>query len=123
MVYTQFIDGAFTTGSNRESWINYNPANNNPLGAVCQANDQDIDAAVNSSEKAFQIWKTKTGAERGRVLLKAAEILRSRLEKMALLETQDVGKPISESLAVDVSSAADALEYFGGMAATIHGEY
>ncbi len=123
MVYTQFIDGALTTSSNRESWINFNPANNHPLGEVYQANEQDIEAAVNSSEKAFHIWKTKTGAERGRVLLKAAHILRSRLEKIAFLETQDVGKPISESLAVDVSSAADALEYFGGMAAGIHGEF
>src|SRR5690348_18509035 len=120
MVYTQFIDGALTTGSNREAWRNYNPANNNPLGEVYQANDEDIEAAVNSSEKAFHIWKNKTGAERGRVLLNAAQILRSRLEKIALLETQDVGKPISESLAVDISSAADALKYFGGMAAGIH---
>jgi betaine-aldehyde dehydrogenase len=123
MLYTQFIDGALTTSSNRESWINYNPADNTSLGAVYQANDQDIESAVHSSEKAYHIWKTKTGAERGRVLLKAAHILRSRLEKMALLETQDVGKPISESLAVDINSAADALEYFGGMAAGIHGEY
>ncbi len=123
MMYTQFIDGALTSGSNRESWINYNPANNTPLGEVFQANEEDIEAAVDSSEKAFHIWKNKTGAERGRVLLKAAHILRSRLDKIALLETQDVGKPISESLAVDVSSAADALEYFGGMAATIHGDF
>jgi len=122
-MYTQFIDGALTTHSNRESWINYNPANNTPLGEVYQANEQDIEAAVNSSERAFHIWKNKTGAERGRVLTKAAHILRSRLEKIALIETQDVGKPISESLAVDVSSASDAIEYFGGMAATIHGEY
>ena len=76
MVYTQFIDGALTTGSNRESWINYNPANNNPLGEVCQANDQDIEAAVNSSEKAFHIWSTKTGAERGRVLLKSSQYIK-----------------------------------------------
>ena len=79
MLYTQFIDGALTTDSGRESWINYNPGNNNPLGAVYQANDQDIEAAVNSSEKAFHVWKIKTGAERGRVLLNAAQILRSRL--------------------------------------------
>ena len=123
MVYTQFIDGALTTDSNRESWINYNPANNTPLGEVYQANDEDIEAAVHSSEKAFQIWRTKTGAERGRVLTKAAHLLRSRLEDIALVETQDVGKPISESLAVDITSAADALEYFGGMAAGIHGEF
>ncbi|MEO5889160.1 MAG: betaine-aldehyde dehydrogenase [Ferruginibacter sp.] len=123
MEYTQFIDGELTTTSNRESWINYNPADNSPLGEVYQANEEDIEAAVNSSQKAFQIWKTKTGAERGRVLTKAAHILRSRLDGIAFLETQDVGKPISESLAVDVSSAADALEYFGGMAAGIHGEF
>src|SRR5258706_12541618 len=122
-MYSQFINGALTSGSNRESWINYNPANNNSLGEVYQAKDQDIEAAVNSSEKAFHIWKSKTGAERGRVLLKAAHILRSRLEKIAFLETLDVGKPISESLAVDISSAADALEYFGGMAAGIQGEF
>ena len=123
MVYTQFIDGVLTANANGESWINYNPANNNPLGEVCQAGDQDIEAAIHSSEKAFHIWKTKTGAERGRVLIKAAHILRSRLEHIAFLETQDVGKPISESLAVDITSAADALEYFGGMAAGIHGEF
>src|SRR5687767_108508 len=117
MEYTQFIDGALTTSSNKESWINYNPADNNPLGKVFQANDQDIESAVNSSEKAFHIWRAKTGAERGRVLVKAANILRSRLENIAFIETQDVGKPISESLAVDVISAADALEYFGGIAA------
>jgi betaine-aldehyde dehydrogenase len=122
-MYTQFIDGSLTTATNRETWINYNPANNQPLGEVYQANEEDIESAVTSAEQAFYIWKIKTGAERGRVLTKTAEILRSRIEQIALLETQDVGKPIAESLAVDVSSAADALEYFGGMAATIHGEY
>jgi len=123
MVYTQFIDGALTSTANRQSWINYNPATNEPLGEAYHASDEDIEAAVSSSEKAFHIWRNKTGAERGRVLLKTAEILRSRLEQLALIETQDVGKAIAESLAVDVSSAADALEYFGGMAATIHGDY
>ena len=107
MVYTHFIDGALTPGSSTASWINYNPANNHSLGEVVQANDQDIEAAVHSSAKAFHVWKNKTGAERGRVLVKAAHILRSRLQEIALIETNDVGKPISESLAVDVSSAAD----------------
>ena len=67
MVYTQFIDGALSESSGRETWINYNPANNDPLGEVCQANEEDIEAAVHSSEKAFHIWRNKTGAERGRV--------------------------------------------------------
>ncbi len=123
MVYTQYIDGALTPLINRESWTNYNPATNTHIGEVYQANDQDVEAAVLSSEKAFHIWRNKTGAERGRVLIKAAGILRSRLDQLAHIETQDVGKPISESLAVDITSAADALEYFGGIAASIHGEY
>ena len=79
MDYTQFIDGALTTNSNRESWINYNPADNTPLGEVCQANDQDIEAAVNSSEKAFHIWHTKTGAERGRVLSKSSPYIKIQI--------------------------------------------
>jgi betaine-aldehyde dehydrogenase len=123
MLYTQFIDGALASGSERESWINFNPATNQQLGEVFQASDEDIEAAVSSSERAHHIWKAKTGAERGRVLLKVASLLRSRLEKIALSETRDTGKPISESIAVDVSSAADALEYFGGIAAGIHGEF
>ncbi len=123
MVYTQYIDGTLTPHLNRESWTNYNPATNTLIGEVYQANEQDVEAAVLSSEKAFHIWRNKTGAERGRVLIKAAGILRSRLDHLALIETQDVGKPISESLAVDITSAADALEYFGGIAASIHGEY
>src|SRR5688572_7839223 len=123
MVYSQFIDGALMSGSTRESWTNYTPAGNNPLGEVFQANNQDIDAAVNSSERALHNSGAKTAAERGRVLIKAANILRSRSDQLALLETQDVGKPIAESLAVDITSAADALEYFGGMAAGIHGEF
>ena len=105
MEYTQFIDGVLITGSNRESWVNYNPADNEPLGEAYHANEADIEAAVQSSEKAFKVWRTKTGAERGRVLLKTAGILRSRLEQIALIETQDVGKPISESLTVDIGSA------------------
>jgi betaine-aldehyde dehydrogenase len=123
MTHTQFINGELTSCADREKWTNINPADNTALGEVCQANAEDVEAAVNSSARAFQIWHTKTGAERGRVLTKAAEILRSRVEKIALLETQDVGKPIAESLAVDIASAADALEYFGGMAAGIHGEF
>src|ERR1700752_3113679 len=123
MEYTQFIDGALTSGSNRETWVNYKPTTQKKFWKTYIYDNQDIEAAVDSSQKAFDIWKNKTGSERGRVLLKAAHILRSRLEEIALLETQDVGKPISESLTVDVSSAADALEYFGGMAATIHGDF
>ena len=109
MAYTQFINGERTTGNKGETWLNLNPANNEPLGEVYQADADDVETAVHSAEQAFDTWKNKTGAERGRVLTKAAALLRERLETLALEETKDAGKPIAESLAVDVSSAADAL--------------
>jgi betaine-aldehyde dehydrogenase len=61
--------------------------------------------------------------ERGRVLRRAADLLRSRNADLATLETRDTGKPIQETRVVDVQSGADCLEYFGGLAATIAGEH
>jgi betaine-aldehyde dehydrogenase len=118
---TQFINGSFTESIGREIFTTINPANNEVLAEVASASSSDIESAIVSSQKAFLKWKQKTGAERGRMLVQAAQLLRSRCSDLAKLEMQDVGKPISETLAVDVSSAADCLEYFGGLAAGIHG--
>ncbi|MFM8347958.1 MAG: betaine-aldehyde dehydrogenase [Bacteroidota bacterium] len=118
-----FISGAPAAIDGRETFVNIDPATNEAIGTVVQANAADVDAAVDAAQEAFMKWRTFTGAERGRVLMKTAEILRSRLQELALMETTDTGKPLSEALAVDVTSAADALEYFGGMAAGIHGEF
>jgi betaine-aldehyde dehydrogenase len=67
-------------------------------------------------------WAALTGAERGRVLTRAAAILRERNRELSELETLDTGKPLSETLVADAASGADCLEYFGGMAATLTGE-
>ena len=120
-IFTQFIDGSFTESSGRETFTTLNPATNGVLGVVARASESDIESAIASAQKAFSQWRHKTGAERGRVLTQAARILRSRCQDLAHLEMQDVGKPISETLTVDIGSAADALEYFGGLAAGIHG--
>ena len=64
-----------------------------------------------------------TGAERARVLRRAARILRSRNQELAELETRDTGKPIQETRVVDVVSGADCFEYFAGLAQTLSGEH
>jgi betaine-aldehyde dehydrogenase len=64
-----------------------------------------------------------TGTERGRILRRAAEIMRERNHDLSVLETYDTGKPYQETSVVDATSGADALEYFGGMAATLTGEH
>jgi betaine-aldehyde dehydrogenase len=120
-IFTQFIDGSYTESSGREIFTTLNPSTNQVLAEVASASASDIESAITSSHKAYLQWRKKTGAERGRVLVQAAQLLRSKCNDLAHLEMQDVGKPISETLAVDVSSAADALEYFGGLAAGIHG--
>ena len=63
-----------------------------------------------------------SGAERGRILNRAAGLLRDNNEELARLEVLDTGKPIQEAIAVDVLSGADAIEYYAGLAASIHGE-
>ena len=64
-----------------------------------------------------------TGAERGRVLRRAADLLRARNSELAELETRNTGKPIQETRAVDVISGAECLEYYAGLAASLSGEH
>jgi betaine-aldehyde dehydrogenase len=68
-------------------------------------------------------WARTPAAERGRILRRAAQILRSRNDELALLETRDTGKPIQETRAVDVTSGAECLEYFASLAASLAGEH
>jgi betaine-aldehyde dehydrogenase len=63
-----------------------------------------------------------SGAERGRILCKAADLIRARNRELSILETRDTGKPLQETLVADAASGADCLEYFGGIAASIAGE-
>jgi betaine-aldehyde dehydrogenase len=101
----------------------FNPATGELLAVVPVSGPEEVDAAVARASAAQTVWAAMTGTERGRVLRRAADILRSRNDELARLETQDTGKPIQETQVVDVVSGADCLEYFGGLAATIAGEH
>ncbi len=92
------------------------------LGQVHAATPAVVEAALVSAEAAQRDWAARTGAERGRVLTRAAQIMRKRNRELSELETADTGKPISETLVADAASGADSLEYFGGMAGTLTGE-
>ena len=100
-----------------------NPATGEVLGQVPIAGPAEVDAAVATATVAQRQWAAFTGTERGRVLRRAADLLRARNDELARLETQDTGKPLQETLAVDVASGADCLEYYAGLAATISGEH
>jgi betaine-aldehyde dehydrogenase len=100
-----------------------NPANGEQLAQLPEAGSREVDAAVERARHAQRAWAALSGAQRGRVLLRAGQLLRSRNDELAALETRNTGKPIQETRAVDVLSGAECLEYYGGIAATIAGEH
>lgn len=99
------------------------PATGETIATVYSATPAIIDAALSAAEAAQAQWAAMTGTERGRVLRRAADIIRDRNHDLSVLETMDTGKPLQETLIADATSGADALEYFGGLAATLGGEH
>ena len=100
-----------------------NPANGAVLAELSADGAAQIDAAVLRAQAAQKKWAALSGAARGRVLHRAARMLRERNEELATLETRNTGKPIQETRAVDVLSGAECLEYYAGLAAGIAGEH
>jgi betaine-aldehyde dehydrogenase len=109
--------------SGPQTFDTINPATGEVLATLPVADAAAVDAAVEAAVAGQIRWAAMTGAERGRVLRRAADLLRGQNDRLARLETQDTGKPIQETLAVDVTSGADCLEYFAGIAATLAGEH
>jgi betaine-aldehyde dehydrogenase len=100
-----------------------NPATGALLAELLADGAAQIDAAVVRAQGAQRQWAAMPGAARGRVLQRAAQLLRERNEELAHLETLNTGKPIQETRAVDVLSGAECVEYYAGLAASIAGEH
>jgi betaine-aldehyde dehydrogenase len=100
-----------------------NPATGETLAQIAVDGATQVEAAVARAQVAQRKWGALTGAERGRILQKAARLLRERNDELAHLETLNTGKPLQETRAVDVLSGAECLEYYAGIAAGIAGEH
>ncbi len=106
-----------------ESFETINPATGERLSVIRIDGQAEVDKAVARATGAQKLWAKTTGVERGRILHRAAALLVERNEELARLETLDTGKPIQETIAVDVLSGADCIEYYAGLARTIAGEH
>ena len=84
-----------------ERLTSLNPATGERLAELPIAGAAEVDAAVEAARKAQPAWAAMTGAERARILRRAAELLRERNDELAALETRDTGKPIAASASVD----------------------
>jgi betaine-aldehyde dehydrogenase len=108
---------------NADTFTTINPATGEVLAQLEVDGPAAVDAAVAKAQAAQKKWAAMTGTERGRILRRAADILRARNAELSELETRDTGKPIQETSVVDVISGADCLEYYAGLAATLAGEH
>jgi betaine-aldehyde dehydrogenase len=106
-----------------ERFTSINPATGEVLGYVVAAGSASVNAAVAAAKQAQPAWAAMTGAERARILNRAAALLRASNEELAQLETRDTGKPIQETRVVDVASGADCFEYFAALAQSLSGEH
>ncbi|EAQ04278.1 betaine aldehyde dehydrogenase [Pseudooceanicola batsensis HTCC2597] len=99
------------------------PATGDRIATVHAATASVVDQALAAAEAAQPDWAALSPRERGRILTRAAQIMRARNHELSVLETRDTGKPLQETLVADATSGADALEYFGGLAGTLTGEH
>ncbi|GAB5436243.1 betaine-aldehyde dehydrogenase [Falsiruegeria mediterranea] len=120
---SHFINGEYVEDTAGEQIDVIYPATGEVIARLHSATPAIIDRALNAAKAAQAEWAAMSGTERGRVLRRAADIMRDRNRELSILETHDTGKPLQETLVADATSGADALEYFGGLAASLTGEH
>lgn len=110
-----FINGKFVDALDGRTKPTLNPANGQPIADVAMCSPADADVAVAGARKAFDsgIWSEMAPGERKMVMVRWAELIEKHREELALLECLDVGKPISDTLNVDVPSAVRTIRWSG----------
>jgi betaine-aldehyde dehydrogenase len=120
---SHYINGRYVEDEQgRELPVIY-PATGETIATLHAATQNTVELAIVAARAAQPAWARLKPVERGRILRRAADLLRERNADLARLETLDTGKAIQETLVADAASAADALEYFGGAVAAFGGEY
>ena len=119
-----YVDGAFRGAVSGQTFDSVNPATGGVLAAVASAQSDDVDAAVASARRAFEAgdWSRSSIGDRKRVLVRLAELITEHGVELALLDSMDMGKLVSEAFTVDVPSAAALFAYYGEALDKINGE-
>jgi acyl-CoA reductase-like NAD-dependent aldehyde dehydrogenase len=117
-----FIDGEFVDALSGETLATLNPHDNSTLAHVAMAGPADVDRAVAAAQRAFPAWSRMAAADRGRILLRLADLIEAKADELARLESLDTGHPLRDSRTLDVPRTAACYRYFGGMADKFQGE-
>jgi acyl-CoA reductase-like NAD-dependent aldehyde dehydrogenase len=119
-----YIDGKWVDALDGSRFDVFDPATGEVIATAPDSKAADAERAIDAARRAFDEgtwWPGTPERERGRILLRAAEIVRREHERLAQMETLDVGKPIGESRD-DIAEVAFMFEYYGGWATKIHGD-
>ena len=113
-----FIDGAYVGALDGATFERISPIDGKPFARIADCGAADIDRAVKAARRAFEsgVWRDADPQVRKKALLRFAELIRANAEEIALLETLDVGKPIANSLTVDVPFCANCIQYYAELA-------
>jgi len=116
-----FIDGRFVDAVSGATIDVFSPADGRKITEIAAADAADVDLAVQAAQRAFPKWSAMAAAERGRCLLKLADLIEAKADELASLETLDTGHPIRDTRNLDVPRTAGCFRYFGGMADKLEG--
>src|SRR5438874_6947186 len=115
--YQLFINGKFVSPRSGKYFKSINPANEEKLAEIAEANGRDIDFAVKSARQAYsKVWGKMSGRERGKYLYRIARLIQEKSRELAILESMDGGKTIKESRDIDLPLVAAHFFYYAGWA-------
>ncbi|SEF95780.1 aldehyde dehydrogenase [Marinobacterium lutimaris] len=119
-----FIDGAFVNASNGDTYDTINPASGELLAKTAACSSADVDSAVESARRAFNSgeWSEAAPAHRKAVIKKLAALIMENLEELALLESLNVGKPVQDTLNLDIPGSAACFEWYAEAIDKLYGE-
>ena len=118
------IDGKFVNASSGKTFDTFNPATEEKITSVQEADANDVDKAVRAARKAFDEgpWRRMPAVERGQLMYKLADLIEKNFDEIAALESLDNGKSIGMSRAADIPLVIKCLRYYAGWADKIHGK-
>ena len=119
-----FIDGRFVPAASGRTFTDIAGRDGSRIADVAEGDVEDVDRAVAAARRSFddRRWSDRSPTDRKRVLLRLAERIREQRDELALLESLDVGKPIRDTLAVDVPSAAKTIQWYAETIDKLYGE-
>jgi acyl-CoA reductase-like NAD-dependent aldehyde dehydrogenase len=115
------IAGEWVDSAGGETVPTLDPATNRTIVEVAAAQAEDVDRAVGAAREAFPAWRDLTPDKRARILLRVAEIVEEEQERLAKIESHDVGKPIREAMLVDLPACWDPWRFYQGLVRAVDG--